>query len=382
MKLLEKLKILRHKLYICKYCHEKIKNNKIILWANSFKHFGCSPKYIALYLLKKYPRKFDLVWVFENGRDIPSDLPREIRVVRYFSLEYLREIHTAKFIICNMRTGEAHFWHKRPEQIYIQTWHSSLRLKKIEGDAINLPQQYVKNAQLDSEKIDLLLSGCDFSTQIFRRAFWYNGEIGKFGTPRCDILVNPDEGIKRKVYDIYKIDYDKKLVLYAPTFRKDNKPNILNMDFKCLEKCLNNQNNGEWVVGCRLHPNITQYFSNSACVPMSNYSDMQELISASELLITDYSSCMFDMAIANKPCILYVPDLEDYILNERELYFKISDLPFPIAKNMKELVYIIDNFNVSQYKDKVKAFLVKVGSYEDGGATERVVKYIVERLNG
>ena len=153
MKFIDKLKSLRHKFYIWYFCRKPIKRNKIILWADSFKHFGCSPKYIALYLIKNYPNTFDLVWVFEESVDIPDDMPKAIRVVRYFSIDYLKELHTAKFVICNMRTGQAHMWHKRSDQIYIQTWHSSLRLKKIEGDALdNLDENYVKYAKEDSKK--------------------------------------------------------------------------------------------------------------------------------------------------------------------------------------------------------------------------------------
>ena len=190
------LKSLRHQLYL-RYCRSKpIQPNKILLWADNFKSFGCSPKYIARYLLKKYPGKYDLVWVFDRERPLPEDFPPELRVVRYFSMDYLREISTAKFIICNARTFPWHYFRKRKGQVYIQTWHSSLRLKKVEGDAAEaLPQTYIEAAKADSEKIDLLLSGCRYSTEIFRRAFWYDGEILECGTPRCDLFF--EEGTDR-----------------------------------------------------------------------------------------------------------------------------------------------------------------------------------------
>lgn len=371
------IKSLRHKIYIMVFRCKKIQNNKIIFWANSFKHFGCSPKYIALYLLENYPKKFDLVWVFEEGKEIPKDLPKEIRVVRYFSLDYLRELHTAKFVICNARTGPGHMWHKRKSQKYIQTWHSSLRLKKIEGDAPTLPQSYIECAKADSEKIDLLLSGCEFSSNIFKNAFWYNGEIAKFGTPRSDILINGAKETKEKVYNYYNIPKNNKLLLYAPTFRDNKNADIFGMDFKTLGGALTKGEN-HWSIGCRLHPNITDNLSDEFALAMSKYSDMQELIAAADILITDYSSCMFDMAVANKICILYAPDLQSYTSNERGLYFDISELPFPIAKSMDELLKIIETFDYKQYESNLKKFMNKIGSYEDGNASKMVAEYIIE----
>ncbi len=377
MKFLYLLKNLRLKLYVFLFCCLKLKKNKIILWANSFKHFGDSPKYIALYLLKHYPEMFDLVWVFEDGKEIPNDLPKEIRVVKYFSIDYLRELHTAKFIICNARTGDAYMWHKRKNQIYIQTWHSSLRLKKIEGDAAStLPSAYINCAMADSKKIDLLLSGCDFSTNIFKNSFWYDGEILKYGTPRCDILINNSEKTKKKVFAHYNIPKESKLVLFAPTFRNNKTADVYGMDFARLKNTLN-ENTDNWEIGCRLHPNILSEYSNDCCISMSKYSDIQELLVASDILITDYSSCMFDMAIAKKPCILYAPDLDDYISNERGLYFNIEELPFPIAKNMDELLNAITNFDNNKYQSDLQTFMKNIGSYESGKASQKVAEYII-----
>lgn len=112
---------------------------------------------------------------------------------------------------------------------------------------------------------------------------------------------------------------------------------------------------------------------------MSKYPDMQELLAAADLLITDYSSCMFDMAIARKPCILYVPDLHEYIEHERGLYFDLRELPFPLAETMDELREVIRSFNRERYLDKVDAFLSRIGSFEDGNAAKRVCEFICQQ---
>ena len=370
MSLILKIKSLRHEAYLA-WCQLKpIQNNKVLLWSDDFKGFGCNPKYIALYLAQHFGDRYDIVWVLERDRKMPEGIPENIRIVRYFSMEYLKEISTAKVIICNSRMGKSHFFRKRKGQFYIQTWHSSLRLKKIEGDAPMLGQGYVDLAKEDSSKIDLLLSGCAFSSDIFRRAFWYDGEIMESGTPRCDGFFGDNGAAKEKVYKFYDIPAGKKLALYAPTFRKDNKAGLNGMDFSKLGEALGE----DWVVGCRLHPNLNMEVSGDGCIPMSKYPDMQELLIACDLLITDYSSTMFDMAVAGKKCALYVPDLQQYMESERGLYFDIEALPFPKARTMDELCRCVADFE--GYADRCRDFLKEIGSFEDGNAAKTVAQRI------
>src|SRR5690606_28368099 len=90
---------------------------------------------------------------------------------------------------------------KRKSQYYIQTWHSPLRLKKIEKDIENnLDESYIERAKIDSKMCDLMISGSDFSWNIYRNSFWYDGEILKCGTPRCDIFFTNNTYIIEKVY--------------------------------------------------------------------------------------------------------------------------------------------------------------------------------------
>ena len=380
MDLIQKLKSLRHQLYLCCFRSLPLQKNKILLWADSFKSYGCSPKYIAEYLLKNAPGEFELVWVFDAAVPVPEDLPKEIRVVRYFSIDYLREISTAKFIVCNARTGRAHYFNKRKGQVYIQTWHSSLRLKMIEGDAeATLGQRYIDMAKEDSAKIDLLLSGCRFSTDIFRRAFWYDGEILESGTPRCDPFFAGTDAVREKVFGYYGISPEEKLVLYAPTFRDSKTAQTHGLDFEALRAALEEKTGEKWAVGCRLHPNLHSDVSESGVISMSRYPDMQELIAAADCLVTDYSSCMFDMAVAGKPCLLYAPDLEEYTARERGLYFEIRELPFPLCRDMDELCRVVTGFDESGYRIAVEQFLADIGSYEDGQAAARVAGYIREQ---
>jgi CDP-glycerol glycerophosphotransferase len=235
-------------------------------------------------------------------------------------------------------------------------------------------------AQIDSQKIDLILSGCGFSTNIFRNSFWYSGEVLECGTPRVDMFFKDPSLVKRKVFEYYGIDLKSKLVVYAPTFRDNKKADTHGLNQELLLKTLEIKTAEKWVLGIRMHPNIPDDICacNEKIIPMSKYPDMQELIVACDLLITDYSSCMFDAAIAKRACILFAPDLEKYLRDERGLYFAFRELPFLVAMNNEELSKVIMDFSRTTYEKKVDDFLESIESYEEGDASKKVVEYMME----
>lgn len=353
-----------------------IKKNKIFMFSYYGGQYGDSPKYITEYILKNYPKeKFDIVWAFTD-LDSKKDL-KGIRKVRVMSLRYFFELCTSKIIITNFRTTE--LFKKRKEQYYIQTWHSSLRLKKIEKDAEeSLEKSYIDMAKKDSKKIDLLLSGCKYSTEIFKNSFWYKGDILECGTPRNDILVNCDLEVGR-IKNKLNIK-EKKVLLYAPTFRKDGNLDVYDIDYKRVLKSLEDKYGEEWIILVKLHPHLINKSNeieyNEKIVNATSYDDIQELLAVSDILISDYSSLIFDYLVVGKPCFLYVPDIKDYISKDRDLYFDIEKLPFINVKSNDELIEKIINFDEVNYKKNIKDFSNYIGSYEKGNASEKLMKKI------
>jgi CDP-glycerol glycerophosphotransferase len=356
-----------------------IKNNKIFMFSYYGSQYGCNPKYITEYLLKNYPNdKFDIVWAFNNLTN--KKHIAGIRKVKTMSLEYFYELCTSKVIITNFRTTE--LFKKRKNQFYIQTWHSSLRLKQIEKDAeAVLPPDYVEMARKDSKKIDLLLSGCEYSTNIFKNSFWYEGEILEQGTPRNDLLFQHKVESRENTLNKLNIPTDSHVILYAPTFRNDNSLEVYNLNYsKILEK-FTNKFGGKWIFLVKLHPHMisqSREIEEKAKVvkDVTRYDDIQELLSISDALISDYSSLIFDFSITQRPCFLYVPDLKEYINQDRPLYFDISELPFITTTNNHDLLEKIDDFNDEEYKTNLAGFLSKIGSFEDGMACESLAKRI------
>lgn len=356
-----------------------IKNNRVLFIGYYGSQYGCNPKYVSEYLITHHQKDVEVVWAFTQPNKHNID---GVRKVRLGSVLYLLMLATSHFILTNYRMTPD--FKKRRKQIYIQTWHSSLRLKKIEKDTEDtLPLDYLKMAKNDSKQIDYVVAGCQISHNTFANSFWYAGKILDVGTPRNDMLLFPDKEKVGKIKSQLKIDERKSIVLYAPTFRNDKSVSCYNIEFERLRKALHEKFGHEWVVLVRLHPHMINYhlFDNdSEIIDVTSYDDIQELLVISDVLITDYSSLMFDFAISGKPIFLYASDLEHYCQKERNLYFDVKDLPFPLAQDNDNLIANIQSFETKDYKDKIDRFNAQTGSYEQGTASAAIAKLIMENI--
>ena len=364
-----------NKLLISFFSFFPLKKRKILLFSYYGAQYGCNPKYISQYITE-HAKEYDVVWAFSNPQNynIPG-----IRKVSYYSLRFFYELCTAKFVITNYRMPL--LFQKRKGQIYIQTWHSSLRLKTIEKDALNsLPKGYVEMALKDSKEIDCLLSGCKFSTTIFKSAFWYDGMILECGTPRNDMFFSDTKDLKDLVCRAYSIPKNHKTVLYAPTFRQSYGKDCYNIAFPYLKRALAKRFGGEWTVLVKLHPHLRPYskqmLAGSDAIDVTCYDDIQELLGASDVLISDYSSLIFDYTFTRRPCFLYVPDLEEYTQNDRRLYFDVKELPFIKTFSNQDLIDKICSFDEAAYQQALELFNQQIGSFEDGTSCRTILDYI------
>jgi CDP-glycerol glycerophosphotransferase len=324
--------------------------------------------------------KYKIVW--QVKKNYSRNFPPSVTTVPYGSVSAIYGEVTSKIWIDNCR--KQLYVRKRKTQFYIQTWHSGpVEVKKIEGDVERaLSPYYIKQAKHDSTMIDLFLSYGAGRDKFIESVFWYGGEILKCGCPRDDIFFNKDAEIPGKVLDRFHLDSGTKLVLFAPTFRDNFTVSTYAIDFDSILNALSEKNGGKWVFLVRLHPNISEkaasldFFSDSV-INASDYDDMQELLYAGDILITDYSDCMFEFILLKKPLFLYCEDMADY-RKERDLYLDIFSLPFPAAQSMDELIKNIGAFNNGDYLQKVTVFLKEMEALNDGKASGRVVNRIIE----
>ncbi len=172
----------------------------------------------------------------------------------------------------------------------------------------------------------------------------------------------------------------KKTILYAPTLREDKDLTCYSLDFKRVLNAVSNKFGNEYVIALRLHPLILElkdkYLQEfNDIVDATDYSDMQELLVASDIIITDYSSCIYDFMLQYKPGFIFATDIKKYD-DGRGLYYPLTTTPFPVSDNNEDLIKNIKNFDEKKYKKNVKNFLSVKGCIDDGHASERVVELI------
>jgi CDP-glycerol glycerophosphotransferase len=345
------------------------------------KGYGDNGKYIVEELLNE-GLKCDIVWLLRKDLIRNSEFSSQVRTVKYGSILGLYELATAKVWIDNCR--KSFYPPKRKEQFYIQTWHGGIALKKIEKDAQNaLDEEYLKIAKNDSQMADLFISNSRFCSEMYRSAFWYNGEIYECGTPRCDILINNDnkeiETIKIKL----GIDKNTKILLYAPTFRTDSNTKVYDIEYNILINTLQSKFGSKWIILVRLHPNISLKDNfmnyNLNIINVTNYPDMYELLLISDILITDYSSTMFEFSLTQKPVFLYAVDIEQYS-NDRGFYFNIFSLPYPLAENNQQLMRSIEQFDNSNYLIELEELYNKLDIKEFGKSSKNITELIKQNI--
>ena len=357
------------------------KRNKIVFVNFLGRGYGDSSKYIAAEIIRQ-SLPYDLVWLVHDMND---SFPSGIRKVKFYGLRSRYELSTARVIISNTKARLP--YSKKKSQYYIQTWHGGFGVKYIEKDIEQfLPDDYVRDSKYDSSITDLILSGSDFQTQVIKESFWYDGEIFMKGIPRNDIFFNYTRDTVSKLKQKYGFEEDSKIVIYAPTFRRDGNVDAYQINAHKLLQTLRTKTGDDWKLIIRLHPSIAGksgiFHYDNDVINGSSYADPQEILVLSDLLITDFSSMMMDFAIMKKPVFLFIMDLEAYIKDSGGVRPIFYNLPFSMTRSNEELNKKIREFDINVYQNLLDTFMHKYfRSYDDGHASEYVVERIKEKMN-
>lgn len=370
-----------------------VRKNKIVFDNYMGRGFGCNPKYAAQKLIERGTDGYDLVWVVGRGHMDQSQVPPSFRIVRYGSLASLWEYATAGVWVSNYHKIAYLSWglRKREGQRFVQMWHGSLGIKKIERDVPELMQdrRWAKLAARSSRMTDYWISNSAFETNIYKTAFWgvEDRAVRLYGHPRNDIFFDAGamDRAYRKVAGTYGLE-GKRLLLYAPTFREDYRTDCYALDYPAVLEHMRRRFGGDWAALVRLHPRIARLTeeiipARPDVADATEYPDIQELLAAADCLVTDYSSCMFDYMLARRPVLLFATDIGAYN-TERGFYYPLEQTPFPIATDPAQLLSSIDGFDQRSYGEKVDAFLRGKGCMEDGHAGERVAELIAGLVRG
>lgn len=346
------------------------------------KGFGCNPKYIALEMLKR-DDSWDIVWLTKGKA---CKLPDKLRGVELDSVRSIYELATAAVWVDNQRKLWYH--RKRKKQFFVETWHGGAGpIKKIGADnPANINNKPYEHTSRHMDKIvNVMVSNGTMRSEIYRRAFLYSGEILECGAPRNDILVSGWNRYIHKVHEYFDIPDSAKIVIYAPTYRKGRETNYIQLDGAKVIEALEKKFGGSWYMLKRLHPTMTQKSNelkyNEHILNASDYDDMQEIMAASDVLISDYSSVISEFSIMKKPIFLYAEDTKAYG-EERDFYVDYYSLPYSVAENMDMLIMNINNFDNAKYIKALEKYHVQIGSKETGHASEAVVNRIYEFIGG
>ena len=361
------------------------KDKRLIMF-ESFNGRQCSdnPRAIYEYLKVHYPH-YKLVWCADK-RFLDQFKEKDITYVPRFSLKWLWMMPRASYWVTNSRFP---LWFpKSKNTVYLQTWHGT-PLKKLGVDIedVKLPdtttEVYKQEFVYEASKWDYLISPNSYSSDIFKRAFGFTGNVIESGYPRNDFLVQNQnretvEQLKKKA----NIPLDKKVILYAPTWRDNNFYDKgkykfdIQMDLEKMRKSLGE----EYIVLLRLHYLVSEHINLSKYAgfvyDFSKYEDIRDLYLLSDVLITDYSSVFFDFSILEKPILFYTYDLEEYRDELRGFYFDFeTHAPGPLLQTTEEIIHHIQHIEEVEetYRSIRKEFKQQFSSLEDGNATARVV---------
>jgi CDP-glycerol glycerophosphotransferase len=360
-------------------------NEKMIFFESFFgKAYSGNPKYIYEAMLEMgMDKEYTFVWAY-SGEDKDIIPGNPIIVDRFEPGDYYKYLALSKYWVNNI-IFPIHT--KRPGNVYLQTWHGT-PLKKL-GFDITIPGPEVQGRQNffhESRNWDYLISSNSYSTKIFKRAFKYYKTVLEDGYPINDIFFRDNEEFVKNLKAELGIDEEKKVILYAPTWKDDEQneswEHYFNLEID-LQR-LYEEFGDEYVIILKMHHLVSENLRiddamKDFAIDLSDYDDIQELYVMADMLITDYSSVFFDYAHSRRPILFFVPDLNHYIENVRGLYLNMEkELPGPLIKDNDELIDIIKNIDeVSKdYSDRYDEFYERFCSLCSGNSAKEIIEKV------
>lgn len=364
-------------------------DKRIILFeSNLGRNYSGNPRFIYEELVARgLDKVYQCYFILE---DTGITLPGNARKVRRISLPYFYLFSKAGIWVSDTRMPT--YLRKRKAAVYIQTWHGT-PLKKLALDLEQMTmagekdlEDYKKKFLKNSRTWDYLISQNSYSTHIFRRAFGFEKEILEIGYPRNDILINRNNPqsineIKGKL----GLPADKKFILYAPTWRDNEHHGHLSYKFssKIDYDYLKQKLEKDYIIIIKAHYLVGEHldisrYENFLYQFDASY-DIAELYLISDLLVTDYSSVMFDFSLLKRPMLFYTYDLEQYKDKLRGFYFDfMEEAPGPIVLTNEQLADEILNYDFGRYQVKYNRFSEKYNHADHGDASKKVADLIME----
>ena len=419
----------------------KVDENKI-LFITFRGEYDCNAKWIAEEI-KDRGLPYTVVWTIRKKVPV-GDIPQEFVRTYRESMDFYKHLSSAKIIVDNGISTANVGYIKKKGQILIQTWHGSIGIKKFSKET-NKDKKWVAFATAEGKMTDYCLSNSTFEDDIFTDTFWTNSRILRLGHARNDVLCERNTErlarIKEKVYThfgLYElvekqkqtrlkeikswisnrkhfpwepvdpehpwsgIDVqdneavaawveremalceDLRICLYAPTFRDDGDMRPYQLDYPGLQQALADRFGGNWVILTRFHWRLRKkkFKFPKGVIYAGKYSDIQELLTCTDVGITDYSSWICDFLLTKRPGFLFATDMTEYEQKDREFFYPLNTMPYPLALDNEGLIENILNFKDEHFEEACDAFLADKGCMDDGLSAGRIVDAMDRMMKG
>lgn len=352
-----------------------IKKNKVILASNKSNRLSGNLKFINDELVKK--NKYDIkVYMDRNNRTLWE------LIKMYYNFA------TAKYIILDDYYRQLYGLKFKPEAEVVQVWHACGAFKKFGFSSIGKGDgnttEFEQRAHGHYTKV---ITSSKNINKHYAEAFNIDeSKVIPLGAPRTDILFDTDYGdfIRNKLESEHPSIRGKKIITYAPTFRgnaKERQKFKLELDPVKILKSVGE----DYVIIFKLHPSVKRGLGDVIAIPkefqsriinLNSKTDINDLIMVTEVLISDYSSVIFEGALLDKKMILFAYDKKSYIA-ERDFYYDYDEfVPGPIAYTNDDIIRIIneDKFDETKISEFKKEFF----DHADGKSSKRFVEYIFD----
>ena len=345
-----------------------VKKGSVVFESHMGLSYSDSPKYIYE-ALRRHGYQGRVTWSYAENT---NGFPKDANLVARNSWSYLRALARAEFWVDNQ--GFPQWIPKRKQTTYIQTWHGTA-LKTM---GVNTPQvKAMLTAQRRTlakavNRFDHFLVRGEWDIRTLVEAFEMRAEPLRVGYPRNDLLLAPERAeLSASLRARFGFPTDKIVLLYAPTFRNASGPFKPDFSFEDFAREFGDTH----LLLVRAH------YLNTVSVPekargavqdVSKYPDVTELFLASDALITDFSSVMFDYALLDRPLVFFAPDKAGYT-RDRGTYFDLeSEAPGPYTTDQDTFFKALHALTPDAYQSERGAFARRFGEYEQGDAAERV----------
>lgn len=377
------------------FCHILPVNKRKILFMSFAGQYNDNPKYLSEKLHEVAP-KIQQYWCISQ-KSKQNDIPDYIKKIEYSSFHsiYIKNrcgvvvTNGAGYYLLNCENRLVFTFKrllKNNKQFDLATWHG-FPIKHI---GAQIPNQGKWSKESSFSSSDMMLTGYTVEKAILEKAFINLMPLKLLGTPRTDILFDNSKEKKQEIKKKLGLP-EKKVILYAPTYRYSTKDsgieqlNMIDLDRMLFE--LGKKFGGEWIFVMRVHNLVLLEIKNKGLLDKykgklydgNQFDDMNEYLFVSDILLTDYSSCIYDVALTNKPCFMFAHDRKFYEEHERGLYTQLSEFPYTFSTNFEELINAIKSFDEKQFEKIRTDFLKKIGNINDGNSSKRVIDYLLNK---